>query len=321
MKNVLLNNITGTLEAGNWHPFDLSSASNYSAISYIPKFEVKHDNAEDLTCTDFEFISNIVDTLNLEVNAGNKVLDLKVRGHLLIHLFTRGCLDIDIDRTAGEGKVSTFHICLDMALFNFQNPKEGYFHTWSYNKKTINILTANYKNIDNLTVEKVSILIEEDIKTDSKPIYYAGTDKQVALFKKPIPENKPIVGKEEITFKFPTDKTVTGIIVYATNSDGKIVDDCIDTLELYHPSRAGHSKRTLKDIVRTAKNGRMFLNYDEPHAKNIAFLNIAKGQISEGINTRNINYKDQQLKVNVSKQGYESPILNVIFLTVGELNS
>lgn len=319
-KKIIFTALQSSVMATDITSIDLSRGNDLSATSYVLKFDITHTNADVLAVSDYLFCQNVIANLNMEVGAGTKVIDLPIRDVLLQQLYTRGALDITIDKTSGSSKKSKVRVIIDMAMFNFVNPKDSLFHTWKYNHRTINLEGAEFTKVADCTITDVKVSVEEHFRKGATAnlVTVNGVEIDLNVMKKPVAKNKPIVGTEDISIEFPSKKKVTGIILFAVDSTGAIVEGCISNIKITNAESTKMGARSLEDITAINRMSKMFEEHTTSYADNIAFINIAEGQLSEAIDTSLIAEEDTVLEMAVTQNGHTNPNVRAIFLTIGE---
>lgn len=317
-RKLIFTSIKKELTPKNTLNLNLSRGDDLSAVTYFLKFDINHTNAQAIATDDYSFLANLVKNINLEIGAGQKVIDLPIRDILLIQLVTRGYLSLDIKKDSGA-KVSTVRVAIDLALFGFINPKDTLLKTWKYGHRVINIDGGDFDKIEHCTINQVNVSVEEHFKKGAKPVLIdigGGKSEEISLIKKPIVKSKAIVGTEPVVIDFPSKKKTTGIILYAVDNAGNIVEGCITDVKIQNAEQNILGSRTLEDINSLNRENKMLQTPTNSRFNNVAFIDLAEGQLSEAPDTSNINEEDTALHLNVTLNGKTSPNVRAIFLTV-----
>ena len=293
----------------------------YSLEAFRHTITIYHDNAAAIpsTVNVFDFISNAVSKITLQIGAGNELYDLDLTAHMVRQLITRGQLLYTIDKTAGEGKVSNVELVVDFLSLGFVAPQDTIlFNTGRYDHLLTQIVASGGNSIADVTVTKTNVRITEKYKTDiTMPIVIGSDGKKVQMTpknKKPIFRNHGFTSDNSMwEIDLPNNTAISKIIMYVTDG-GKIVSSKINNIIL---------KNTLRKLLEVDaktleyENRENLRSYFNSNYNGILTLDLSSGEYTQALVTSN-QFKDTKLDLDVVVDGATNPMLNLIIETVEE---
>lgn len=314
-----INNKFVVVEAGGTDFIKMNKASNYSAQAYSHTITIRHDNASAIpsTVTPIDFLRNALSKLTLQIGAGDDIYSLNLTAHLLRQLWTRKELIYNIDRTVGTGKVSTFELIIDFLSVGFESPKDTIlFNTGSYDHLMTEIVANDGDSIADVIVHDTKVHITESYKMNSKrPLVNVGGElKPLApQHKKPVFRQVSMsASNNSFEYDIPDGTTVSKIMLYVTDGNGKISEDHIKNVIL----KTAQTKYIDLDSKTLESWNRLSLKqYANSNFKGVLVLDIAQGQYTECLKVAGA-FKDSKLELDFDKRAVEGTTLNMIFETV-----
>lgn len=312
-----------TIQPGVDRQFNMERASGHKNLYYDLNFTVNHDNAATITTDIYAFTKNIINYIEMITGADEPMFHLNTTEMLIAHLKEEGKLRYSIDTAIGAGKVSTFTLRWNFKLpSNFLNPLDTVFHgddASKYNYVQINVKPQDaFTSVTDCTVNSVTLKISEKTKFNPTPelVTIMQDGKPVKAYTPPM--HKKLLIKREgynsdnsnMRVELPKNKNIIGIYAYVVDGDEVVQADAINNIMIKNGTKAWLNA-SFKEI--NEDNRDELVTWSNPLYDNIAFIDIAEGQIVEGLKTK--QYPNTELEFDVVAIGATN-ILKVMFLIV-----
>lgn len=316
--------LSDSLIAGQGLTIKMQRATGMKNRYYDFYFTVNHDNALAITCDTFSFAKNLLQGIKFETGAGDSLFDLTPSQMLLLQLKEEGRLRYSIDKTAGTDKTSTFMIRWSFELTkDFFNPLDTVFHSENLKYNVVQIKMKPQRAFDSITdctVNTVDVRTKQVFKLNPTPkavnrIVNGKVVKSItpALNKrvkvKDVGFNSTVSGHE---VELPTNTSILGFFAYVVDENEVVKSGAITNISiknggnLYLDTTFDEANQDNRDMLQTWSNAL----YND-----VAYIDIAQGQLSESLVTSSAEHANTHLEFDlVASAG--TNILKIMYLTI-----
>ena len=312
-KTFVLNGKETTGNAGENISIDLTRSYNLQHIVF--NLTVTHTNAAAIAAavTPFEFFGSAIDRIQIDVGAGNDIVNLSMVEHMVRMLKDRRRLDYVIDKTIGANKVSNILLVVDLSSINMVTPKDTILNTTAYNHLKVNIkVGAAAAAVADLTITSLTTTLREQQIANMKPLLVNGK-KAGPMHRRPVVITKAIVADQKgFAIEFPKNERFTSISLFVLDGDS-IVSDAIDVIKLKIKQNY-RFQDTMNQLNRLNRFG--LITPTDTDFDDIAILEIAHGQYTGVIDTRQVNENSGQIELDVVVGAATAPVVVAIFETL-----
>lgn len=309
---------SSTVEAGKTLTLNMERADGLKNINYDMIFEVQHDNSAAVTTDVYKFVKNFLANIKFQTGAGDNHFDLTSTEFLINQLIEEGSIVAEIDKTSGNDKISTVMLRWNFVLPDeFVNPMDTAFHSddRKYNYVQLKITPQKtFSSVGNLTIDSINVRITERFKQNPTPSMVQ-TSKGLSPL---LPLNKILKvkdlsynsdSKSEIV-ELPKNTNILGIYAFVVDGNGNLVAGAINNVQIKNGNEYFRDE-LFKDIQRDNRK-KFLIDKTDSLLDNVAFVDIAKGQITEGLDTKDHKHSNTVLSFDLKAVGANN-ILKVMY--------
>lgn len=313
---------TDILEPSKSVTFNMERADGYKNISYDFTFTITHTNTTAVLSTNiYKFLRNFLLNMKFVTGAGDNLFDLSSNEMAIIHLVEQGRLRYDIKTAVAADLKSTIMIRWNFILPDgYENPLDTVFHSDSRKYNNVQVKMTPQKAFDSVTnceISNIDVSIKEVFKLNPTAKTVIRNDGKVGQLP---PLNKVIKVKDfaynsNVTsqvIELPKDTTILGVYLYVENENQNIISGAINNISIkngntyFYDSSFTEANEDNRDNLKVWGNS--LLN-------DIAYVDIAKGQISEALSTASAEHSNTHLSLDLTAVGSNN-IVKLMFLTV-----
>jgi len=315
----------GNLEKGKSETINMERANGLKNITYDFHLTIKHDNASALSSAVdvYKFVKNFLLNIKFQTGAGDNLFDLQATELLILNLMEQGRLRYNIDTTAGEDKASTIFLRWDFRLpKGYKNRLDTVFHSDSpkYNYVQVKIQPqANFSDIADLTINTIDYAIIETFKMNPTPSIVTVGGKTSLL-----PAMNKIIKVKDVAFnsstnaeivELPKNTNILGIFAFVVDENDNLKSECINSLSIKNGNEYFYSNDF--GVINDKNRDDLLKVWQDTNLDNFCYVDIAKGQMSEGLNEAQVGQSNTVLSFDLTAQA-GSNILKVMYLTVDD---
>lgn len=316
-KLIQFDSIQKNLTAKERVKLELNGASDLTAHAYTLRVEVSHDNGGALTVDTFQFWSNIINEISLQLGTGNDIFELGIRECFYRQLKNRQRVASTIDKTTGSGKTSTLTLIIDLLSIGYLSPRDTALYVDNYKQKNIYVKGGDFSSVANCTVNTVAMKLKEQFTQNANPITRKNTDGTASIInavRRPVIEMKEMSGaSNSFEIAFPENERTTEAYIYVIDGNGDLVSGTITDVAIKN-SHTNIYSDTFAEIQE--QNQIDIFSVSNSLFNDVAWLNIAGGKYSRAINTSLAREKNTKLVMKVNPQGADDLNVVVLFETV-----
>lgn len=314
---------TGTINKGQSETVNMERSNGLKNIKYDFHFTVKHNNAVALAdgIDIFAFLKNFLLNLKFQTGAGDNLFDMTSTEMLILNLMEQGRLRYNIDKTVGDNKTSTIMLRWDFRLpKGFKNRLDTVFHSDSskYNYVQVKIQPqSNFDSVANLTITNIDFEIIEAFKANPTPSIVTQNGKTGFL-----PATNKIIKVKDVSFnsstsaevvELPKATNILGFFAFVVDENDTLKTDCINSISIKNGNEYFISDKFR--YINDANRDKFAKVWDDVNLDNFIYVDIAKGQMSEGLNEAHNGHSNTVLSFDLTAET-GSNILKVMYLTV-----
>lgn len=304
--------------------FNMERANGMKNLFYDMEFTVDHDNAAAITTDVYDFAKNLLRNIKFVTGASEYLFDLSSTDMAIMNLYEHSRIDYTIDKTIGAGKTSTFVLRWDFVLpEGYENPLDTVFHSDSMKYNMVQLKMKPQKTFDSIadcTITGVAVKIIQKFKKNPKPAMVekvVNGNRQVV----PVPALNKVIKTKEFGFnsdvtnqviELPVNTTILGFYALVMDENEVVKADGISNISIKNGKELFYDS-TFADINK--ENRKKLYTFTNALFDNIAFVDIAEGQMSEALNTGASEHTNTVLSFDLTASAGTN-VLKIMYLTV-----
>lgn len=293
----------------------IALTKSFVAQSYVLTFTLKHDNAQAIpaTVTPIGFFERIIRTVRLDAGASRDIINLSGAELLARMLHDDGMLIYNIDRTAGNGKESTFTVIVNIYDRQGIVPKDTALNTTLYEHLNFIIKAGDLDDVSQSSLKSISVDIREQQKAGVVPLTAGG--KAVALkHRKPLIVRKAFTADDNnLSIPLPTRAVIKNCMLFVMDAN-EVKTSVIEkaSLKILQNYRIVENFNVIHNLNRL----QYLKKYDDTDYNGMCIIDFSQGELSQAINTSSTDENYGEMILSVKKGTLQNPTIVAVFETV-----